>query len=59
MSAQGRQCQCGGTIRTHRLTNDREAWTCNACGRYEAMAVDVERRHTRGEDGEQHEEQAK
>ena len=32
-----RQCKCGGIIRQHQLTGDREAWTCNACGRYEAV----------------------
>ena len=30
-----RQCQCGGTVRQHQLTGNREAWTCNDCGRYE------------------------
>jgi hypothetical protein len=29
-----RQCTCGGLIRQHELTGDREAWTCGACGRY-------------------------
>lgn len=33
-----RQCQCGGIVRQHQLTGDREAWTCNACGRYEAVS---------------------
>ena len=32
-----RQCSCGGVIRQHQLTGNREAWTCNACGRYEAI----------------------
>ena len=32
-----RQCMCGGTIRQHQLVNNREAWKCNACGRYEAL----------------------
>jgi hypothetical protein len=31
------QCQCGGKIRQHQLTNNREAWTCNECGRYEVF----------------------
>ena len=30
-----RVCKCGGIVRQHELTRDREAWTCNACGRYE------------------------
>jgi hypothetical protein len=29
-----RVCQCGGHIRQHELTGNREAWTCGACGRY-------------------------
>lgn len=32
-----RQCKCGGQIRQHQLTNNREAWTCNTCGRYEVI----------------------
>ena len=32
-----RQCKCGGQIRQHQLTNNREAWTCNDCGRYEVV----------------------
>ena len=35
-----RACQCGGIIRQHHLHGDREAWTCNACGRYGAIALD-------------------
>ena len=31
-------CKCGGGIRQHALTGGREAWTCNACGRYEVFA---------------------
>jgi hypothetical protein len=34
-----RQCKCGGKIRQHQLTNDREAWTCDACGRYEIIEL--------------------
>ena len=34
-----RQCMCGGTIRQHQLVNNREAWTCNACGRYEVLEM--------------------
>lgn len=33
-----RACQCGGIIRQHQLTGEREARTCNACGRYGAIA---------------------
>jgi hypothetical protein len=33
-----RQCTCGGIIRQHELTGDREAWTCNACGKYSAIS---------------------
>lgn len=33
-----RQCQCGGIVRQHQLTGEREAWTCNSCGRYEAVS---------------------
>ncbi len=32
-----RQCACGGIIRQHELVNNREAWTCGSCGRYEAI----------------------
>lgn len=32
-----RLCQCGGTVRQHGLTGEREAWTCNACGRYSVI----------------------
>lgn len=32
-----RQCQCGGVIRSHQLTENREAWSCKDCGRYEAV----------------------
>ena len=32
-----RQCKCGGVIRQHELTGNREAWTCNECGRYEII----------------------
>lgn len=32
-----RQCTCGGIIRQHQLTGEREAWTCGACGRYGAI----------------------
>lgn len=35
-----RQCQCGGVIRSHPLTENREAWSCKACGRYEAVQRD-------------------
>lgn len=37
-----RACQCGGIIRQHQLTGEREAWTCNACGRYGAVRRDAE-----------------
>lgn len=33
-----RQCTCGGIIRQHQLTGEREAWTCGGCGRYGAIA---------------------
>lgn len=37
-----RLCECGGVIREHQLTPEfvgqtREAWTCNACGRYQVV----------------------
>lgn len=32
-----RQCQCGGLIATHQLTDSRDAWSCKSCGRYEAV----------------------
>lgn len=30
-----RQCQCGGEIRVHNLSDNRQVWTCNSCGRRE------------------------
>jgi hypothetical protein len=42
-----RVCKCGGTIRQHGLTNNREAWTCNACGRYEVLELYGQRQSTR------------
>lgn len=35
-----RICECGGIVRQHGLTNNREAWTCNACKRYEIVEFD-------------------
>lgn len=32
-----RACQCGGIIRQHQLTGEREARTCGTCGRYGAI----------------------
>ena len=37
-----RICKCGGIVRQHNLTNNREAWTCNACKRYEIVELDEE-----------------
>lgn len=37
-----RICKCGGIVRQHNLTNNREAWTCNACKRYEIVELDIE-----------------
>ena len=37
-SRTGRNCQCGGIVRKHQLTGDREAWTCGGCGRYQAIS---------------------
>lgn len=37
-----RVCKCGGQIRQHELTKNREAWTCNSCGRYEVIDRDKE-----------------
>ena len=42
-----RQCMCGGTIRQHQLINNREAWTCNECGRYEALEWYGQKQSTR------------
>jgi len=36
-----RVCKCGGHIRQHELTKNREAWTCNECGRYEVISRDA------------------
>ena len=32
----GRQCQCGGIIRTHNVLAGK-AYTCGSCGRYEVI----------------------
>lgn len=32
-----RNCQCGGVLRQHELTDNREAWSCPSCGRYQPM----------------------
>jgi DNA-directed RNA polymerase subunit M/transcription elongation factor TFIIS len=32
-----RLCKCGGMVAQHQLSNDREAWTCRSCGRYEII----------------------
>lgn len=32
-----RQCQCGGVLREHELTDGRTAYTCAQCGRYQAL----------------------
>ena len=37
-----RQCQCGGLIRVHDLTGNRQVWTCNSCGRREMFGSLVE-----------------
>jgi hypothetical protein len=30
-----KHCKCGGKLQTVKLTNLREKWHCNLCGRYE------------------------
>ena len=37
-----RICKCGGVVGQHQLTNNREAWTCRSCGRYEVVELDEE-----------------
>jgi hypothetical protein len=37
-----RICKCGGVVRQHQLINNREAWTCSGCGRYEVVEVKLE-----------------
>jgi ubiquitin C-terminal hydrolase len=32
-----RVCECGGIVRQHELIQNREAWTCNCCGRREVV----------------------
>lgn len=32
-----RLCQCGGQVSAQDLTNNRERWTCKACGRCETL----------------------
>lgn len=39
-----RICKCGGHIREHALTDNRVAWTCASCGRYEAVNLQPQRR---------------
>jgi hypothetical protein len=31
--------QCGGRVREHVLTENRVAWTCGDCGRYEVISL--------------------
>ena len=45
-----RQCSCGGIVRQHGLTNNREAWTCGACGRYEIIQRNCDEQIEREED---------
>ena len=37
-----RQCSCGGLIREHSLSGNRQIWTCNACGRREMFGAAAE-----------------
>jgi len=30
-----RQCKCGGKVNQYPLTNNKVAWNCDSCGRYE------------------------
>ena len=30
-----RQCPCGGLVRQHDLSGNRQVWTCGSCGRRE------------------------
>lgn len=30
-----RSCKCGGIVSVHSLVDNRSAWTCKECGRYE------------------------
>jgi len=34
-----RQCKCGGKVREHVLKENRVAWTCGDCGRYEVISL--------------------
>ena len=34
-----RVCPCGGEITQHFLTKNRQAWTCQDCGRYEIFSL--------------------
>jgi hypothetical protein len=42
-----RQCKCGGVVRQHQLAHNREAWTCNECGRYEVVKPQENLTHER------------
>lgn len=46
-----RICKCGGIVGQHQLTNNREAWTCRSCGRYEIVEVKKPDKPDRSEDG--------
>jgi len=46
-----RICKCGGVVSQHQLTNNREAWTCKSCGRYEIFEVNKPEPNRSEEDG--------
>jgi len=37
-----RQCKCGGQVVQHQMTNQREAWRCTSCGRYQLVGIRYE-----------------
>lgn len=36
------QCQCSGIIHTYYLSNKRQVWNCNSCGRREEFIQNTE-----------------
>ena len=46
-----RVCKCGGIVRQHELTGNREAWTCGSCGRYQIIKRSEECLNNSGQHG--------
>lgn len=47
-----RQCQCGALLQTYELTNSRDVWRCDDCGRRETFdrRTDAEKEEEKAQD---------